>query len=195
MRLLRPYPALFRQGLIACIAFLTPVFVVLYWITVPSGPWRVVVGVQAVATAIVSLAAYAYFGTAIWVAPGEISERGFFGRRTRFERESIGSVILTHTYSGPDLTPIPQLFVCGHDGKQLVRMRGQFWSRESMDAVVSALGVPVTINDDPVSLADLRRDSPNLLYWFERRPVMLALVFSALIAAAGFIIVLVTQID
>lgn len=194
MRALRPHSFLLRQGLVASIVSLTPIFGVLYFLTIPNGPWAIVVATQAVATIAITLACSGYFAVAIWVAPGVIAERGFFGRKTRFEASDIGSILVAHTYASPDLTPIPQLFVCDHDGKQLVRMRGQFWSRESMDAVIEALPVPVTETDGPVSIADLRHDFPGLLYWFERHPIWAGLAFTGIVALFGGVLLLVLQL-
>lgn len=194
MRLLRPHSYLLRRGLIACVVSLTPIFIVLYFITIPDGPWVIVVATQAVATLAVTLACSGYFAVAIWVGPGVIAERGFFGRKTRFETSGIGSIMLAHTYSSPDLTPIPQLFVCDHEGKSLVRMRGQFWPRETMDAVIEALPVPVTVDDDPVSIADLRHDFPGLLYWFERHPILAGLAFTGVVAVFGAVLLLVLHL-
>jgi hypothetical protein len=194
MRQLRPHSSLFWQGLLACVVFLAPVFVVLYVLTIPNGPWPAVVFTQFLATLAVSLLGAGFFSATIWIGPGAIAERGFFGRKTRFERSAIGSILLAHTYTGPDLTPVPQLFVRDHDGHQLVRMRGQFWSREMMDDVIRLLDVPVTVSDDPVSIAELRDDHPQLLYWFERHPVWAALAFSGAVVAFGALLLLVLHL-
>lgn len=194
MKLLRPRSSLISQGLLASVVFLTPVFVVLYFMTIPDGPWIVVLITQAVASLVVTYGAATYFWSSIWVSPGRIAERGFFARLNRFETTDIGSILLAETYSGPDLTTIPQLFVCDHDGKTLVRMRGQFWSRESMEAVIEALQVPVTHSEEPVSISELRRDFPQLLYWFERHPVWAGLAFSGLVAVFGVVLLLVLRL-
>ena len=123
-----------------------------------------------------------------------IAERGFFGRKTRFERAQIGSILLAHTYTGPDLTPVPQLFVRDNDDRTLVRMRGQFWSRETMDLVIAELDVPLTESSDPVSISELRSDYPGILYWFEGHPVRSALVFSGAVAVFGALLLLVLHL-
>ena len=185
---LRPYSHLFSQGIFAVVAFMTPVFVVLYVLTLPNSRWPAVLVLQVVATLLVFVAAWAYFGTAIWVSPTEISERGFFGRKRTFARQSIGSVVIAETYASSSSETIPQLFVCDHEGTQIVRMRGQFWSRENMEVVKSTLDVPFTVVDEAVTTGDLRRDFPGLLYWFERHPVLTALGFTAFfVSLAGIV--------
>jgi hypothetical protein len=49
-------------------------------------------------------------------------------------------------------------------------MRGQFWSTEDMERVAEELDVPVTRPEDFMTMTQLRRRSPELLYWFERMP-------------------------
>lgn len=180
-----------RQGLLASVVFLTPVFITLYFLAVPDGPWMVVLVTQLVATVIVAFGVGSYYWAGIWISPDAIEERGFFARRTRFEAVDIGSVLLADTFAGHGNDLVPQLFVRGHDGEQLVRMRGQFWSRESMQLVAATLEVPVTRPDGPVSIAELRRCYPGTLYWFERHPVAAAFVFAALIALAGALLLFV----
>lgn len=185
---LRPYSHLFSQGIVAVVVFMTPVLVVLYVLTLPNGTWPAVLVLQIVATVLIFAAAWAYFGTAIWVSPTEISERGFFGRKQTFPRESIGSVVVAETYASSLTETIPQLFVCDHDGTQIVRMRGQFWSRESMEVVKSTLDVPFTVVDEAVTTGELRRDFPGLLYWFERHPFLTALGFTAMFTGLGALV-------
>lgn len=190
MQRLRPLSHLFREGLIAVILFMTPVFVVLYVITFANGHWFAVFVLQIVVTGLVVLATWGYFGVAIWVSPDAISERGFFGRKATFPRERLGSVVIAQTQSSSSSEATPQLFVCDHEGRQLVRMRGQFWSRENMELVRSILDLPATQVDDTVTTRDLRRDFPGLLYWFERHPVLAALVFTGLVVVAAGLVML-----
>jgi len=136
----------------------------------------------------VVLAAWGYFGVAIWVSPEAISERGFFGRKTTFSREQLGSIVIAETQTASSAETTTQLFVCDEDGKGLVRMRGQFWSRENMELVRTTLDLPATEFDDAVTTRELRRDFPQLLYGFERHPVLAALVFTAaIVVVAGLV--------
>lgn len=66
---LRPHSHLFREGIIAVILFMAPVFVVLYVITLNNGHWLAVFVLQVIVTLMVVLAAWGYFGVAIWVSP------------------------------------------------------------------------------------------------------------------------------
>jgi hypothetical protein len=185
---LRPHAHLFSQGIIAVVAFMTPVFVVLYVITLPRGPWEAVLVTQVLATAAVVLAAVSYFRIAIWVDRSSITEIGFFGRRTKVEVDRIGSVFVVEVFEASGTRTLPQLFVRDSEGRQLVRMRGQFWSRESMDRVLATLEVPSVEQDHSVSTRELRDEHPGLLYWFERRPVIAALVFTGVTIVVGAVV-------
>jgi hypothetical protein len=193
-RLLRPESDLFRQGVFAVIAFMTPVFVVLYFLTVPDGPWLAVLVTQIFATVAVTLAAYAYFRAGIWIDGEGIIERGFFGLHRHVPVGDVGSIVLAQTFDSSGRNAIPQLFVCDHEGTTVIRMRGQFWSQQSMDAVVEALDVPVLPIDDTVSTDELRTDHPGLLYWFERHPWQTGVAFTLVTAAVGGLAYLIIQL-
>lgn len=185
---LRPHAHLFSQGIIAVVAFMAPVFVVLYVLTIPSGPWRAVLATQALATLAVLLATASYFRIAIWVDRTSITEVGFFGRTKRVEAHDIGSVFVADVFEASGTRTLPQLFVRDKEGRQVIRMRGQFWSRASMDTVLATLEVPRLARDESVSTRELRDEYPGLLYWFERRPIVAALAFTAGMAVVGSLI-------
>ena len=54
-------------------------------------------------------------------------------------------------------------------GRGVFRMRGRFWNTATMDRVARILHVEETVRPEPVTLAELRKTDPQLLYWFERR--------------------------
>ena len=192
-RKFEPERALFRQGFIATAAFATPVFIALYAITIPNGPWQVVVITQVLATVVVTVFTGLFFRTAIWIEPDGLRERGFFGHVHTVPLSEIGSVVIAETYTGGGTESHQQLFVCDHAGKQVLRMRGQFWSAEDMKILVASLNVPKTTIDETVSRSELQRDYPGLLYWFERHPILLALLFTAVTAVFGTVLLLVLR--
>ena len=184
-RRLRPHNWLFRQGLAATLAFLLPVFAVLYFLTIPDGAWIVVLATQVATVVLLAVAAILLFRTGIWVDQKGITERGFFGTMISVPVEAIGSIVVVHTYHGGSADTIPQLFVCDHEGNQLIRLRGQFWSVENMDVIRNDLDVPVVELNESVSPRELLEKYPGLLYWFERRPVLAAAAFCAAALAGG----------
>jgi hypothetical protein len=166
---LRPHGHLVRQTTLSILAFFAPVFAVLYWLTIPLDQWQHVAIAQAIVMVGAALGIIAFLRTGIWVDDTGITERGFFGRLTSFGREQVGSIVLLELYESGAIDTHPQMFVTDADGKLLVRMRGQFYSRGAMDMVIDELDAPVVRVPDPMTLSELNRLRPELLYWFERR--------------------------
>jgi hypothetical protein len=165
---LRPHGHLFRQGNIAFLALITPLFAALYWLTIPRGEWVPVLVVQVILTVTYVFGFIASLRAMIWVEPAAITERGFFGRTTRIETTQVAGIVMLDLYRSGALDTLPQLFVTDSNGCLLLRMRGQFWSPSAMATLTEALGVPVERVPRPMTLRELNRERPQLLYWFER---------------------------
>jgi len=184
---LRPRMFAFWQALIATNAFLGPVLIVLYVLTVPDGPWLLVLMMQLIASILFTIASIAFFRTAVWVDESGLAERGFFGRLDYFSRDEIARIMLAPTFHGDGIKTLPQLFICDTEDNKLVRLRGQFWSIETMQQLSDILDMPIT--ELPASeLREIHEEYPGLLYWFERRPVIAAFIFSAAIVIAGALV-------
>lgn len=183
---LRPHRHLLWRGIGAIQAFCVPAFGVLLFLTVPDGPWVAVVVCEVITLLLLALAIYRYLRLGIWVDAAGIAERGFFFTRRRIPLAQIGSMVSASTFLGGGADTVPQLFVCDPGGRTLVRMRGQFWSLESMVAVMTILDAPLVEIEHPVSLAELQRTHPGLLYWFEQHPVRANVLFGALLLVGGF---------
>lgn len=183
---LRPRPSLFRRVATAAIAFFVPAFAVLFYLTIPSGLWPVVlVGALLVAAALV-YSVVSYLRVGVWVSSEGIAERGFFGKTTRVAVGDIGSIVRADVFpTGTSADTVPQLFVCDAEGWQVIRLRGQFWTRESMSIIVLTLEAPLVEIERPISTSELYATYPGLLYWFERRPIMAALIFSGILVLGG----------
>jgi hypothetical protein len=167
---LRPYRDLFVRGLTAVLALTTPVFAVLYWLTIPDGHWTGVLAAHVLVVLATIVGVYRFFSATITLRADGVRERGFFGRTRHVRPVDVQAILLVRLYDGSTLDTLPQLFVTGHDDKLLLRMRGQFWSLEDMDRVAEELDRPVTRAEDFMTMTQLRRSSPELLYWFERLP-------------------------
>jgi hypothetical protein len=165
---IRPHGHLFRQTTVALLLLLTPVAGVILWLTIPNGTWLPVVVALLIVMLHFGLAMIAFYRTSIWVGRSFIAERGFFGRMRRMPAESIDSIMLLELYQTGTLDTHPQLFVTDADDHVLLRMRGQYWSREDMESVAEHLEAPLIHVPDPLTLRDLGELRPELLYWFER---------------------------
>jgi hypothetical protein len=109
-------------------------------------------------------------GTSIGVTADAIEEVGFFGQKTVSLKEDIGSVALVHTYYGELAETRPQLIVRNHDNQRMLRMRGTFWTEESMRIIASELGVPIDEPATPMTARQMFSRYPGSAYWFEDRP-------------------------
>jgi len=183
MKLL-PFRRLWWQALISVSAFVLPIGIVLLTLTVPNGPWQLVVGMWIVASVIFAIASWAFFGVGVWVGEDGIAERGFFGRLEFFRRDEIARIMIAHTFHNNGAATLPQLFLCDPDDKKLIRLRGQFWSLESMQVISDTLDLPLQILSSS-ELREINAEYPDLLYWFERRPWFAAAMFTGLIIAVG----------
>ncbi|PJJ55639.1 hypothetical protein [Compostimonas suwonensis] len=170
-RVLRPLGHLFRQGVIAALALLVPLFAVLFWLTIPSGRWVPVLVVLVVVIIVGLFAAISYFTSTFSIDENGVTERGFFGRKVHVSKSEVASIVEADVYHGNTLDTLPHLFICDDEGRALLRMRGQFWSRENMDTLREEFDVPVHFIGEPLTVGELSRTHPNLVYWFERRPV------------------------
>jgi len=197
-RRLRPNRSLFWQAVAGILAFLVPVSTALYFLTAPDGPWLVVLVSQVALVAIFLAAFFSYLQTGFWISRHGIIERGFFGRWTSVPRERIDAIILANTYRGSGSDTAPQLFVCDGNGKQLLRMRGQFWSESAMRSVAEMLDIPLTELGESVSASELLDSHPGLLYWFEKHPAIIAIAvaLAVIVVAVAFnLVIMLAQVQ
>lgn len=166
---LRPHGHIVGQTALSVVAFFAPVFAVLYWLTIPNGGWVPVLVAQLVVMLVVAVGLIGFLRISIWVDDTGISTRGLFGQHASFPIRQVGSIVVLDLYQSDATDTFPHLFVTGLDGRLLVRMRGQLYSTGAMDTVVDELGVPVVRVPEPMTLTELNRLRPELLYWFERR--------------------------
>jgi hypothetical protein len=170
-------------------ALLIPVFTAVFWFAIPRGTWPRVFVALLVVAAVYTLASYLLSRACIRIAPDGVAERGFF-TTNRLASKRIESVLIITAYRGQTLETVPQLFLLDTAGDALLRMRGQFWSSDSIEAMASAYDVPVRRIEEPLTRAELRRDHARLLYWFERWPGLGAAVSAGAIAALSLVLIL-----
>lgn len=182
-----PRRRLFWQGLVSMSAFVVPIVTVLLFLTVPDGPWPLVVAMWLLASILFGVASWAFFGVGIWVGEDGIAERGFFGRLEFYRRDEIARIMLARTYHGNGAETLPQLFLCDPTDNKLIRLRGQFWSFESMRIVSETLDLPMQ-ELTKSEMRDIHAEYPNLVYWFERRPWLAAALATSVIVAVGTIV-------
>jgi hypothetical protein len=151
------------------VALVLPLLAVELWLLDPRGGWPVVAVTGVVTAALIIAAWVSYQRTQAEVSGYGIVERGFFGGTYTVPARDIVGVLRIQLYRGNSLETSQELFVVDREGRGAFRMRGRFWDTETMDRVAGILGVEETVRPEPVTLAELRRTDPKLLYWFERR--------------------------
>ncbi|WP_411719990.1 hypothetical protein [Mycetocola sp.] len=162
---------LLAQGIAALLALSVPVLLVLYWLTIPTGAWVWVAAVQTLVIVVVIFGVYRYLRVCISVTPTHLLERRFFFGTNRVPLDSIGRVVMLEMHRTMASQSRLQMFVLDAGGRPLVRMRGEYWSRNGINRIASHLTMaPIEHIDHPVTLDELQTTRPEMLYWFERRP-------------------------
>ena len=170
--LLRPHRYILVSGLVAALALTTPVFAVAYWLTITPGTWMWPLGLHVLAALVGALLVFRFHRTAVVVSPQGVVERGFLGRINQISTDEISALYLVEIYRDSTLDTQPNLFIIDKDGALRIRLRGQYWSRESMEELAEVVDRPLTNLSDSIRLADMRQSRPEWLYWFERLPVI-----------------------
>lgn len=162
---------LLAQGITALLALSVPILIVLYWLTIPNGAWVWVLLAQGVVLAAMVFATVRFLRVRIGVTPTHLLERRFFFGTTRIPLESIARVVMLEMHRTMASQSRLQMFVLDKAGLPLLRMRGEYWSRNSINQIASHLTMaPIEHIDHPVTLDELQSTRPEMLYWFERRP-------------------------
>lgn len=146
----------------------TPLFAVLYWLTVPSGGWRSVLAVHVGLTLVFGAVAASVLRIRVSCDGTVVTERGLLGRPRRVPVSDVARVLLLDLYQPGALDTHRQLFLLARDGRVLLRLRGQLWAQTDLDALAASIGTPVERLPQPLSRAELKRLHPGLLRWFER---------------------------
>lgn len=151
------------------IALVLPFVATQLWLLDPRGSWPVVAVTGAITATLIVAAWVAYQRTCASLSIYGVVERGFFGGIYTVASRDIAEVLRVQVYRGNSLDTSQELFVVSRNGRGVFRMRGRFWDTSTMDRVAGILGATETVRPEPVTLAELRRTDPKLLYWFERR--------------------------
>lgn len=161
-QILRPRRKLVARSIAAALALLVPLFVVLYWLTVPRGTWLPVAGVQLVVTVLGVLGIIGARGMHVKISALHLDRRNLFGHVTTWSRADIASVVLVDVYQSATVDTLTHLYLLDVNGDVLLHLGGQVWPRSGLERLVDTLGVTVLRPSDPVTVTDLRRLRPRL---------------------------------
>jgi len=187
-RVLRPRAQILAQARIVVAALTLPIFTAMLWYAIPRGSWPRVVIAFGFVLLLYAAAVMLLRSVSISIERDAIVERGFFAR-SRVPLKRVATAIVLDVYRGPSTETTRQLFLVDTSGELLLRLRGEFWSADDIDTVAAAVDVPVRRRLDPVTAVSLRREMPELLYWFERWPWVGALAAAGGIAALALLLI------
>ncbi|HWD61964.1 MAG TPA: hypothetical protein VG369_05655 [Humibacter sp.] len=169
---LHPHRHLLVNGVIATLALTTPVFAVAYWLTISGDSWPWVLALHALTAVFVLFLVLLLRRTTVTVSQDSVRERGFLGQINQISNSEIGSICLIEIYRDNALDTQPNLFVLDKSGVVRVRLRGQYWSRTTMEDLAEVLDRPIVNVSDSITLSEMRSSRPEWLYWFERVPLL-----------------------
>ncbi|SDZ51095.1 hypothetical protein [Herbiconiux ginsengi] len=166
----RPRDQISSQTRLVVAALTFPILAAMLWFAIPRGTWpRVIIAFLFIA-ALYAAGAWLLRGVSIRIGRDGLIERGFFRRENRIPAKRIATALIVDVYRGVSTETHRQLFLLDSSGERLLRMRGEFWSNDDIEAVAGAFDVPVRRMADPITASRLRAESPDLVYWFERWP-------------------------
>ncbi|MDO7881006.1 hypothetical protein [Antiquaquibacter soli] len=178
-----PRESLAHTGLIASLVGGIPLFGVLYWLSASQGSWRRVLAVHVVAVAVVAFGWIRHRGAFAEVTATRVIKQAFF-RRHVIDRDRIASALIGHTWRPGSSEAVPQLLLRDADDRTLLRLRGTFWTLTSMESLVDAVRVPVTVDPETISLREFYEAHPDSAYWYEGRPWVSVLGIAVAFAGA-----------
>lgn len=187
---LRPQPQLGGATRLVVAALILPVFTAVLWFSIPRGTWPRVLVALLVVSLVYLAANWLLARASISVTADCVSENGLLTGRIRVPAKRIASQVVLETYRGESLDTDMQLFAFDSTGDRLLRMRGPYWSRESIEAMAAAFDVPTRRLEGPITLRELRRRYRDSLYWFERWPALGVLCTAGFIAALSLTLIM-----
>lgn len=169
LQILRPRRHLVSRGIVAALALLAPLLLVLYWLTVPSGTWIYIAGVQLGLTIFSVVGVLGARRMCVTATAACLESRDVLGRVSRISRSDIASVVLVDLYQSGTVDTLPHLYLLDSTGEVLLRLRGQIWPRSGLERMVDTLGVAVVRPPEPLTVAELGRLRPQLMHPCARR--------------------------
>lgn len=179
-----PNPVVQRDGLLSILLVATPLLGALYLLTIPDGPWTVVLVGHAVGTVAVLLILARFRATYVAVLPDHLLSRSVFRRARRIPFSRIETASLVETYRHNEADTTATLLLRDARGRNLLTLRGLFWSKQHMREVAAATDTPLTHVANPITESELRVRYPGSGTWFETRPYRLYLALCAVAAIA-----------
>ena len=150
-----------------------------------AGPAPLALGwiVAALFAVVIVLAAGSLIRSRIVVTAREIVVRGLVFRRRRPRSRVVEAV--RATIRGPRVPASDTVFLLDAHRGVLLRLRATTYSRQDMDRLVSALGVPCGGPDGAVTAGEFAKTYPGLVPWAQRHPNLLSFVITGVVCGAA----------
>lgn len=173
----------FRTGLIVLAALVVATVSIVAAILVGDAPTVIAPIAGGLFAAPIILSIGALFSSRITVTAQELVVRGLFTRRRR-SRSHIAQVVRA-TITAPRGTSSESLFVLDAQRNLLVRVSSTPYTREDLDRLVDALGVPCSGPGDPVKAKEFDETYPGLVSLAERHPYRIVFATVGIVCAAA----------
>lgn len=186
---LRPRPGLLWSGILVFIVVPIPLVATLVLLGIPDGSWPIAVIGGAISVVLFFIGLYLFKTTYLVISTTQFTERGFFSRAVTTPSSAVSSMVIAHTFGTSTSDILPQLIVRNDRGERILRMRGTFWTEETMRQAAAAIGTPL---EEPVEVLTSRQFFERYTgsaYWFEdRRGLAVALVVTAGLVCVGIVL-------
>jgi hypothetical protein len=181
--LIRPRQELWLAAWGACAAFVTPLFLSIYLITIPTGRWVAFAVAHAILMLAFALAAQRLRGAGVRLAADGIREREYFMPTVFSPVETIASVLVVKLLDASSEDVSRQMFVVDGLGNTLHRFRSQLWHPSDFNRIIDFYAVPVRVVDEPMTWTELRNSKyrRNITKW-ERHPYLTGGAIAVLLA-------------
>ena len=166
---LRPRLGLLLSGVLVLIIVPLPIVATLITLGVPGGSWPIALICGAISIVVFFTGLYLFHTTEIVISSTRITERGFFSRSTSTPISAVNSLVLAHTFRTSSSETLPQLIVRNDRNERILRMRGIFWTEQTIREAAAAIGSPLEEPVDAVTSRQFFEKYPGSAYWFENR--------------------------
>ena len=166
---LRPRRGLLWSGVLVLIIVPLPIVATLVTLGVPDGSWPFALIGGAISILVFFVGLHLFRTTYVVISSTQITERGFFSRPASTPISAVSSVVLTHTFSTSSSETLPQLIVRNDRSERILRMRGIFWTEQTMRAAAAAIGSPLEEPVDALTPRQFFEQYSGSAYWFENR--------------------------
>lgn len=186
---IRPRESLKWSAILIFIIVPIPIFATLFILGLPKGSWPIPLAAAGIAVVLFAIGFYLFQTTYVAVSRDHFTERGFFRRPIITPIAEVRSTVLVRISSASSVETLPQLIVRDAQGRRILRLRGVFWTEESIRAVAVALGTPLVEAEDPMTSKQFFEQYAGSAYWFEnRRGLAIGVIALAGLACMGLVL-------